>query len=55
MLKRIVSIPRIQSTYRRGLSTAIMSLQKELIKAGDGKTFPKKGDNVTMEFVMPLT
>jgi hypothetical protein len=31
-----------------------MSLQKELVKAGDGKTYPKKGDNVTMEFVMPL-
>jgi FK506-binding protein 1 len=31
-----------------------MSLQKELIKEGDGKTYPKKGDNVTMEFVMPL-
>lgn len=31
-----------------------MSLQKELLKEGDGKTYPKKGDNVTMEFVVPL-
>jgi hypothetical protein len=52
--KRIVSIPRIQSTYGRGVSTAIMSLQKELVKAGDGKTYPKKGDTVTIKFVIPL-
>ncbi|KAI5221484.1 hypothetical protein E4T46_05161 [Aureobasidium subglaciale] len=32
-------------------STAInMSVEKQTIKQGDGATYPKKGDNVTMEY-----
>ncbi|KAJ3081253.1 FK506-binding protein 1 [Quaeritorhiza haematococci] len=32
-----------------------MGVTKELIKAGDGRNFPKKGDTVTMHYTGTLT
>ncbi|KAL7751539.1 Fork head 1 [Sorochytrium milnesiophthora] len=32
-----------------------MGVTKEIIQAGDGKTFPKKGDNCTMHYIGTLT
>ena len=38
--------------HHKQLSTepATMSLKKELVSQGDGKTYPKAGDTVTMEY-----
>jgi hypothetical protein len=50
MLQFVKKIPTSQTAYRRLLSTSVMSLQKELIKEGDKTNYPKKGDQVTMEY-----
>ncbi|KAJ3179728.1 FK506 binding protein proline rotamase rapamycin-binding protein [Gaertneriomyces sp. JEL0708] len=43
-------------SLRRFHSTPFaMGVTKEVIKAGDGKTFPKKGDTVTMHYVGTFT
>ena len=32
-----------------------MGVEKEIITAGDGKTYPKKGDQLTMHYTGTLT
>ena len=55
VMLRFLSTASFSSSSKTSKITKIsMGVEKQLIAAGDGKTFPKKGDTVTMHYTGTL-